>query len=436
MGSVLQPSDQRTAKRKETVRAFLEMAHTKLLLIAAAGFIQNINALTTCPGFPGYCSESFPGQTCNVVCSFGRNNVPLCQDDGTWTDIPRCIEHEPGVDEQIPGMCPGIPGYCAQGFLNHRCKFDCRTGPDIDSVCGTDGTWQPYPVCEGDLRETRDGCNGCPGPVGKARNRTAEAIQGILPTDKARVPRIGSVDGGRKKIPTFAGQTSFGVKDSLEDDSSAVNNFILGSDGKIQQRQPSFTQQQQPTFRQPAQRPRQQPTQRPRPQPTQRPRPQPTQRPRPQPTQRPRPQPTQRQQQPAFRQPSQQPSFPFSQPNQGRPQPQTARPAQPVASNLFNQIKDNINAGNNRQQRPSARPTASASIPVQNFFPSESSAATSGPAVGQDLTFGPFEAVDFNNNLAGLQRQRAVPSKQPKITSRPSANNGFFGEFQSVNLQG
>ena len=36
-------------------------------------------AMTTCPGFPGYCSESFPGQTCVVVCSKGRNNVPLCQ---------------------------------------------------------------------------------------------------------------------------------------------------------------------------------------------------------------------------------------------------------------------------------------------------------------------------------------------------------------------
>ena len=33
----------------------------------------------TCPGFPGYCSESFPGQTCIVVCSRGRPNVPLCQ---------------------------------------------------------------------------------------------------------------------------------------------------------------------------------------------------------------------------------------------------------------------------------------------------------------------------------------------------------------------
>ena len=22
------------------------------------------------------------------------------QEDGTWTDVPRCIEHEPGKDEQ------------------------------------------------------------------------------------------------------------------------------------------------------------------------------------------------------------------------------------------------------------------------------------------------------------------------------------------------
>merc|ERR1712088_448143 len=110
----------------------------------------------TWPGFPGYCSESFPGMSCNVVCSRGRNNVPLCQEDGTWTDIPRCIEHDPGVEEQVPGLCPGIPGYCAVGFINTQCKFDCYTGPDIDSICTADGTWAPYPTCEGDLRETQN----------------------------------------------------------------------------------------------------------------------------------------------------------------------------------------------------------------------------------------------------------------------------------------
>ena len=36
-------------------------------------------ALVTCPGFAGYCSESYPGDTCLVVCAFGRNNVPVCQ---------------------------------------------------------------------------------------------------------------------------------------------------------------------------------------------------------------------------------------------------------------------------------------------------------------------------------------------------------------------
>ena len=49
------------------------------------------------------------------------------QDDGTWTDIPRCVEHEPGVEEQIPGLCPGVSGYCATGFLNGRCR--CQKVP-------------------------------------------------------------------------------------------------------------------------------------------------------------------------------------------------------------------------------------------------------------------------------------------------------------------
>ena len=47
----------------------------------------------TCPGFPGYCSETYVGDTCTVVCSRGRNNVPQCQEDGTWTDIPRCTHN-------------------------------------------------------------------------------------------------------------------------------------------------------------------------------------------------------------------------------------------------------------------------------------------------------------------------------------------------------
>jgi len=189
---------------------------TSLLLFLLTGTcllsLHVVSGLVTCPGFPGYCSEAFPGTTCSVVCDVGRNNVPLCQDDGTWTDIPRCIEHDPGVEEQIPGRCPDVSGYCSLSFLNQRCKFDCRGGPDIDSVCTEDGTWYPYPTCQGDYRDTRDGCDGCPGPKGGARNRTAEQIllqnQNII-SDK-RQPKIVENDGGRKTVPSFAGNINIG----------------------------------------------------------------------------------------------------------------------------------------------------------------------------------------------------------------------------------
>eukprot|EP00088_Acartia_fossae_P026018 TRINITY_DN2679_c0_g2_i1.p1 TRINITY_DN2679_c0_g2~~TRINITY_DN2679_c0_g2_i1.p1 ORF type:complete len:400 (-),score=119.69 TRINITY_DN2679_c0_g2_i1:316-1515(-) len=399
------------------------MAHKQIFLVATSYLIQSTNSLTTCPGFPGYCSESFPGQTCNVVCSFGRNNVPLCQDDGTWTDIPRCIEHEPGVDEQIPGLCPGISGYCSQGFLNQKCQFDCRTGPDIDSICTSDGTWVPYPVCDGDLRETRDGCDGCPGPVGGVRNRTAEAILGTNNNiDRARVPRIGSQDSGRKKIPTFAGTTSFGVKESQEqENAAALNNIILGADGRIQQRP------QQPTARPQAQFPFSQPNQQ-----------------RPTPARRQPAVPTPPQRRPAAAN-NFQTGFQQQQPRQQPPRRPAAggQPSEPITSTLFNQIRDNINTGNRQQQgqqtpvsRLPPQPTSQTALPVQSFFP-ENTAATGGPAVGNDQTFGPFEAVDFNNALAGSQRQRAVPSRQPaRVSSRPATNSQFFGEFQQVNLQG
>merc|ERR1711962_288318 len=241
----------------------LDMVHK---LVAASLLIVSTVSATTCPGFPGYCSESFPGQTCNVVCSFGRNNVPLCQEDGSWTDIPRCIEHEPGVEEQIPGLCPGISGYCSQGFLNQRCNFDCKTGADINSICSSDGTWQPYPTCDGDLRETRDGCDGCPGPVGNIRNRTAEAIlaQSGPPASRKpnnRIPKEGSIDGGRKQIPSFAGNIKFG---SIEQEATLervnpANQFIVGTDGRIQQRPPQQQRPRQPAPRQQQPQPQQQP---------------------------------------------------------------------------------------------------------------------------------------------------------------------------------
>merc|ERR1712106_796475 len=132
----------------------------------------------TCPGFPGYCSESYIGDTCTVVCARGRNNVPQCQEDGTWTDIPRCIEHDPGVEEQVTGVCPGVPGYCSLDWPGALCEFECPIGAAIRSSCTPDGTWEPYPTCDGDPRETQDGCNPCPGPDGGPRNRTIDAGSG------------------------------------------------------------------------------------------------------------------------------------------------------------------------------------------------------------------------------------------------------------------
>lgn len=134
-----------------------------------------MSSLVTCPGFPGYCSESYVGDTCTVVCARGRNNVPQCQSDGSWTDVPRCIEHEPGVEEQVTGICPGIPGYCSLDLPGALCEFACPVGPPIRSSCTEDGTWEPYPTCSGDPRETQDGCDPCPGPDGGPRNRTQEA---------------------------------------------------------------------------------------------------------------------------------------------------------------------------------------------------------------------------------------------------------------------
>ena len=50
-------------------------------------------------------------------------------------------------------MCPGISGYCSEGYLGQQCSFPCPRGPAIDSVCTIDGTWDPYPTCLGDVRQ-------------------------------------------------------------------------------------------------------------------------------------------------------------------------------------------------------------------------------------------------------------------------------------------
>ena len=60
--------------------------------------------------------------------------MPECQPDGTWSDIPRCIEHDPGFEPQRTKLCPGIPGYCSDSPIGQLCEFDCLIGADIRFV--------------------------------------------------------------------------------------------------------------------------------------------------------------------------------------------------------------------------------------------------------------------------------------------------------------
>ena len=42
---------------------------------------------------------------------YGNDIYPVTdvfQEDGTWTDIPRCIEHDPGVEEQVGQSTLGL----------------------------------------------------------------------------------------------------------------------------------------------------------------------------------------------------------------------------------------------------------------------------------------------------------------------------------------
>merc|ERR1712072_1451795 len=321
--------------RPITVRAchaiFLVMAHSTYMVLVST-LLPLAHGLQTCPGIPGFCSESFPGQTCNVVCDFGRNNVPLCQDDGTWTDIPRCVEHDPGVEEQIPGVCPSIPGYCAQGFLNTRCKFDCVTGSDIDSICTQDGTWEPYPTCNGDLRETRDGCDGCPGPAGDSRNRTAEAILNRNTASDRRVPKIIANNGERKTVPSFAGNINIGVIDTQKNRFNSQQRPGPAARPTTTSPPRNFNNFQNQNFRQ-----QQQNRQQTRPQ--QFPQQQPQRQPQQQQFQQQQPQ-RQPQQQFQQQQPQRQPQ---RQPQQQQPQRQPASPAPTKQLSLFEQIKQRIN---------------------------------------------------------------------------------------------
>merc|ERR1712038_868799 len=413
-----------------TVRAchdiFLVMAHSTYMVLVST-LLPLAHSLQTCPGIPGFCSESFPGQTCNVVCDFGRNNVPLCQDDGTWTDIPRCVEHDPGVEEQIPGVCPSIPGYCAQGFLNTRCKFDCVTGADIDSICTQDGTWAPYPTCEGDLRETRDGCDGCPGPAGGSRNRTAEAILNSNIISDRRVPKVIGNDGGRKNIPSFAGNINIGRINTPTKSPSQARPVPRITPAP--RRTPAPTAPRTTPAPRPA--PARRPTPAPRPQQNiqnfqtnfdpraqQQFAEQPRRQPQPTFDQQPQRQFAQQPQQQFAQQPLRQPQQSFN-PGLNRFQP-GSEASQPLS--LFDQIKNKINQGNAQQARQQqAQPVQQPRFqPQQSFQPQQQS--------GQN--FGVFEAVSLGDRAGGPSPPE-VSQRQP--SQAPA--DGFFGVFPEVNLQ-
>merc|ERR1712038_1340558 len=435
-----------------TVRAchaiFLVMAHSSFMVLVST-LLPLAHSLQTCPGIPGFCSESFPGQTCNVVCDFGRNNVPLCQDDGTWTDIPRCVEHDPGVDEQIPGTCPAIPGYCAQGFLNTRCKFDCVTGADIDSICTQDGTWAPYPTCEGDLRETRDGCDGCPGPAGRSRNRTAEAILNSNIISDRRVPKVIGNDGGRKNIPSFAGNINIGRINTPTKSPSQARPAPRITPAP--RRTPAPTAPRTTPAPRPA--PARRPTPAPRPQQNiqnfqtnfdpraqQQFAEQPRRQPQPSFAQQPQQQFAQQPQQQFAQQPLRQPQQSFN-PGLNRFQP-GSEASQPLS--LFDQIKNKINQGNAQQarqqqaqpvqqprfqpqQQPSfQQPQQSFQQPQQTFQPQQSFQ----PQQQSGQNFGVFEAVSLGDRAGGPSPPE-VSQRQP--SQAPA--DGFFGVFPEVNLQ-
>merc|ERR1712117_87703 len=439
-GTVSQSTPTYRASLPRYIIITLVLAHssTHKRMLLASLLLPLSTGLQTCPGIPGFCSESFPGQTCNVVCDFGRNNVPLCQDDGTWTDIPRCVEHDPGVEEQIPGVCPSIPGYCAQGFLNTRCKFDCVTGADIDSICTQDGTWAPYPTCEGDLRETRDGCDECPGPAGGSRNRTAEAILNSNTISDRRVPKVIGNDGGRKNVPSFAGNINIGRINAPSKPSRPAPRITPAPRQTPAPRttpapRPTPAPRQQQTFQTSfAEQPRRQAQ------------PSFTQQPQ-QFAQQPRQQFAQQPQQQFAQQPQQ--SF-----NQGlnRFQP-GSEASQPLS--LFDQIKNKINQGSAQQARQQARQQApqvvqqpqfrpqpafqpqQARQPAQQSFqqhqqsfqqPQQSfqNQQQSGP------NFGVFEAVSLGSGSGGP----SPPEGNQVQRSQPSAD-GFFGVFPEVNLQ-
>jgi hypothetical protein len=224
------------------------------------------------------------------------------------------------------------------------------------------------------------------------------------------VPKVSSLDEGRKTIPSFAGNTQFGAIDpEMKTLQQAQSAFPPQRQQQPQQQQAFPQQQQQQGF------PRQQQQAF-----------------------------SQQQQQQAF--PQQQQGFPQQQQQQAFPQQQqqqqpfqqglntfqTGNPAsQPLS--LFDQIKNKINQGNRQQQQqpaqapPPQQQLAQAPPPQQQLAqaapPQQQASGQLRPQQQQlptpgQQTFGPFEAVSLNNALQGSERPRIVASPRSRLVDR------------------
>jgi hypothetical protein len=282
-----------------------------------------------------------------------------------------------------------------------------------------DGTWEPYPTCSGDLRETRDGCDGCPGPAGKSRNRTAEAILNRNTASDRRVPKIIANNGERKTIPSFAGNINIGFIDAQKNRANnqqrprpAARPATTSPPRNFNKVQNQFSQQPQNPFRQ---QPRQQP----------------------------------RQQQ---QQPQQIPRQQFQQQPQRQPSTTSASNGNNGQSlSLFEQIKQRINREKQlknqivqqqnekeiqQQQQQQPQQNFRQPQPQQNFRQPEPQQNFRQPEPQQNFrqnlgSFGVFEAVD----LSGPSPSPAVPSRSLGSRQAQTETEGFFGVFQNIKLQ-
>ena len=63
--------------------------------------------------------NGWPAMNNNSLVFMGGHNPVFLQDDGTWTDIPRCVDHEPGVEEQVRESRTRLGGGgCHQDLFN------------------------------------------------------------------------------------------------------------------------------------------------------------------------------------------------------------------------------------------------------------------------------------------------------------------------------